>query len=302
MADDPLSPQPQPRWKNGVLVGLLLLLAKGKTVIFILLTKLKFLLVGLKAFQLSKLLITFSTMALSVAAYSNLYGWRFALGLVLLILLHELGHGYAAKRLGLAVSAPIFIPFFGAVIALKEQPRSRWMNCVIGFGGPFAGMLSAVAVLACADFGIIPEYTHLFYGLAYFAFVINLFNLLPVFGLDGDRISDPMGAKFLALSAAAIAAGALLLVAAFQWFDPILIFIPVLLLFKALRRRKAKTSAPDLIEQAIQASTDLPAPSTEVSADEQRMACAAYLGLAFALGTLSAYSAHFVHGPISKLG
>lgn len=171
---------------GGAVAFLLILLTKGKVLLLLLATKGGALLSALK---FGKLATTLVTMGASIWYYASLYHWKFALGLVVLILVHELGHGFAAKRLGLKVGAPIFIPGFGAVIALKEQPRSTWVSAIIGYGGPLAGTLGGVVVLL---FGRFAFDAGLATVLAHVTFLLNCFNLVPVGGLDGDRISEPL--------------------------------------------------------------------------------------------------------------
>ena len=86
---------------------------------------------------------TGGTMILSVGAYALLWGWKFALGFVVLIFVHELGHLVAARSQGLRVGAPVFIPFMGAFIALKDAPRNAWIEAVVGIGGPIFGTIGA---------------------------------------------------------------------------------------------------------------------------------------------------------------
>ena len=154
--------------------------------VLFLLSKLKFLAVFLKFIP------TIITMGLSLLLYSQIFGWKFALGFLLLILLHEFGHGLAAKIMGLKVGVPIFIPFFGAVIALKEQPRSTFVEAVVGFGGPCAGLLGATGVFIFGYFSESPDIKSFCFALAWVTAMINYFNLMPFFGLDGDRISQPL--------------------------------------------------------------------------------------------------------------
>ncbi len=140
---------------------------------------------------LGKVGATASTMALSMWLYSSLYGWPFAAGFVILILVHELGHGLAARLVGLPVGAPVFIPFFGAVIALKKRPRTTFEDFIIGAGGPLAGSAGGVlAIVAAGSFhGSLPG---LLYAVGYFTLIINLFNLFPVWQLDGARMTAPL--------------------------------------------------------------------------------------------------------------
>ena len=107
--------------------------------------KLKFLVLPvLKFFPL--LLKTGGTMLLTIWAYAFLWGPWFAVGFVLLLLVHECGHLLAAKRVGLRVGAPVFIPFMGAFIALKEAPRNAWIEAQVGIGGPLLRIGFATSV------------------------------------------------------------------------------------------------------------------------------------------------------------
>lgn len=145
--------------------------------------KLKFLVLPLIKF-FPAILKTGGTMILSIGAYALMYGWWFAVGFVLLIFVHECGHLLAARRIGLPVGAPVFIPFMGAFIALKEAPKNAWIEAQVGIGGPLLGALaSAVCFAVYAVTG-----NPLFRALAYVGFLLNLFNLAPVGFLDGGRI------------------------------------------------------------------------------------------------------------------
>jgi Zn-dependent protease len=149
--------------------ALLALLAKAKTIIF-LLPKLK-------------LLTTFGTMLVSIAAYSLFFGWTFAVGFVLLLLVHEMGHVIQLRREGVKASAPLFIPFLGAVISARSMGDDAAAEARVGLAGPVLGSVAALVPLALwletgSDF---------WRALAYVGFLINLFNLLPVLPLDGGR-------------------------------------------------------------------------------------------------------------------
>ena len=145
--------------------------------------KLKFILIPvLKFFPM--ILKTGGTMILSIGAYAMMWGWQFALGFVLLLFIHECGHLVAARRIGLKVGVPVFIPFMGAVIALKEAPRNAWIEAQVGIGGPLLGSLGA---LGC-DLIFMATGNPLYRALAYTGFFLNLFNLAPIGFLDGGRI------------------------------------------------------------------------------------------------------------------
>jgi len=146
--------------------------------------KLKFLLVGLKALPFAKILLTSGSMLVSMALYAFSMGLPFAVGFVLMILIHELGHGYAMRRHGLAAGAPVFIPFFGALISMKDQPRTPLIEAEVAIAGPVAG--AASALVACGLFFL--THSPLFLALAHAGFFLNLFNLTPFGFLDGGRV------------------------------------------------------------------------------------------------------------------
>jgi Zn-dependent protease len=139
------------------------------------LAKLKFLLPFVK---------TGATMLISMWAYALYWGWKFAVGFVLLIFVHECGHLIAAKKVGLKVTTPAFIPFMGALITLREAPRNAWIEAVVGIGGPLLGTVGAAVCVGIYYLTNNP----LFLALAYTGFFLNLFNLAPISPLDGGRI------------------------------------------------------------------------------------------------------------------
>lgn len=130
------------------------------------------------------LLKTGGSMFLMIGVYAMQGGWPFAVGFVLLLFVHECGHLVAAKRVGLAVGAPVFIPFMGAFIALKEAPKNAWIEAQVGIGGPLLGSLGAL----CCHGVYLSTGKLLFAGLAYTGYFLNLFNLAPIGFLDGGRI------------------------------------------------------------------------------------------------------------------
>lgn len=146
-----------------------------------LLWKLKFVFAAIFKF---KLLTVAGSMLVSIGAYALLWGWQFAVGFVLLLLVHELGHVWEAKRQGLPVSAPMFIPFLGALITLKQLPDNAWAEAKVAIAGPIVGGLGAAAVWGIGE-AIDSE---LLVALAFTGFFLNLFNLAPISPLDGGRI------------------------------------------------------------------------------------------------------------------
>lgn len=147
----------------------------------VLVWKLKFAVAAIFKF---KIFTTSASMLVSIAAYAWLWGWKFAVGFVLLIFVHELGHVIEARRQGLDVSAPMFIPFLGAAIALREQPQNAWREALIGIAGPILGSIGAAAVWLVGE----QIDSQLLVALGFTGFFLNLFNLLPVVPLDGGRI------------------------------------------------------------------------------------------------------------------
>ena len=121
---------------------------------------------------------------ISVAAYSLIWGWQFATGLVMLILVHELGHFLEARRQGLHPALPVFIPFLGAYVAIRGAPFDPWRNLLVAAAGPIAGGAAALGVLLAGDI----THSDLLQALAYTGFLLNLFNLIPVRPLDGGLI------------------------------------------------------------------------------------------------------------------
>jgi Zn-dependent protease len=170
------------------------------------------------ALKFGKLFTTGGTMLLSVAIYATIYGWRYAAGFVALLFVHELGHYIAARQRGLAVGAPTFIPFVGAWIQLKEQPKSVETEAYVAAAGPFLGTLAAFACYFLAR----ATDSHLLFALSYAGFLINLFNLLPLAPLDGGRITAIISPRLWLL-------GAPLLVVLALWRpSPMLILIAIL--------------------------------------------------------------------------
>jgi Zn-dependent protease len=135
-----------------------------------------------------KLLTTAGTALVSVAAYSLWFGWTFALGFVVLLFVHEMGHVIQLRREGIKASAPMFIPFFGAVVTAKSLGENALAEARVGLAGPVLGTAGAAACLAIGE----AANSDFFRALAYIGFFLNLFNLLPVVPLDGGRAMAAM--------------------------------------------------------------------------------------------------------------
>ena len=178
----------------------------------------KALLLLLGGAKLGKLLLSGGSMLLSLFTYSLLFGWLYAAGFVLLLYAHEMGHYIAARQRGLAVGLPMFIPFVGAWIAMKESPVDVSQEAYVGFAGPLVG---TVAALGCYFLSRHYE-SSLLLAISYSGFFLNLFNLIPVSPLDGGRITAIISPRVWLL-------GVPLLVAAFYYLhSPLLILIAIL--------------------------------------------------------------------------
>jgi Zn-dependent protease len=143
---------------------------------------------GLAAFGVWKLIsigkvASLLSLAASFAVYWTAWGWRFAAGFLGSIYLHELGHVVALRRAGIPASPPMFIPGFGAYVRLRAAPRDPETNALVGLAGPLAGLGVAVALYWASQATGSP----LLRALAHAGAVLNLFNLVPAFSLDGDR-------------------------------------------------------------------------------------------------------------------
>ncbi|HEY3021946.1 MAG TPA: site-2 protease family protein [Solirubrobacteraceae bacterium] len=135
-----------------------------------------------------KLLTTSGTMLVSVAAYATLWGWKIAVGFVLLLFVHEMGHVIQLRREGVPASAPIFIPFLGAFIGARSLGDNALAEARVGLAGPVLGSLGAAACLIPVAFGG----GDFWRALAFVGFFLNLLNLVPVVPFDGGRAMAAM--------------------------------------------------------------------------------------------------------------
>ena len=162
-------------------------------------------------------------MLVSIAVYAEMFGWKYAVGFVLLLLCHEMGHYIAARQRGLDVGLPTFIPFVGAWINLKTQSLNPETVAFVGMAGPLLGSTGAFLVYLIAEY----YQLHWLLAIAYAGFVLNLFNLIPVVPLDGGHIVAVITPKIWIV-------GIPMLVALYFWRpSPLLIIIAILALPKA---------------------------------------------------------------------
>ena len=165
-----------------------------------------------------KIFATSASMLVSIGAYAWIWGWRFAVGFVLLLFVHELGHVLELRRQGVPATAPLFIPFLGAVVGMKQLPNDVWREAQVALAGPVLGSLGALAVWAA---GAALD-SDLLVALAFTGFFLNLFNLLPVSPLDGGRAAAALHPALWAVGLA------LLLGLTLLYPNPILILVLVI--------------------------------------------------------------------------
>jgi Zn-dependent protease len=191
-------------------------------------TKLKFVLAGAKSLPF---FTTGITALVSIGAYALAFSWQFAVGLVILLFIHEMGHVFVLRRYGVPATAPIFIPFMGAFIGMKELPRNAVMEAYVGLGGPVIGSLGAMAAWGL----YVLDGHRIFLVLAYVGVLLNLFNLLPVLPLDGGRIVGAVS-RWIWVVGYAAAIAFLILRPSPLLFMVLIIGAPEL--WSAIRRRK----------------------------------------------------------------
>lgn len=235
----------------------------------------KILLALLASGKLGKVLLTGGSMIVSIFAYAWVFGWPFAVGFVVLLFLHEMGHYIAARQRGLDVGAPTFIPFVGAWIELKEQPHDAETEAYVGFAGPFVGTLGALACYYAAR----QTDSTLLLAVANAGFFLNLFNLIPISPFDGGRITAIISPRVWLL-------GIPLLVALFLYRpSPLLILMAIL---AAPQLMKAWNYDPQAPENQAYYSINL----------EQRLTYAVfYIGLAAFLAIMS----HDLHQALNHI-
>jgi Zn-dependent protease len=201
-----MAPPSQPErkgWKKGAagLGPIALAFWKFKTFLFLILTKGKLLLLGLTKIG------TLLSMLVSLGLYWKLWGLPFAAGLVLSIYIHEMGHVFALRRFGIPAGAPMFIPGFGAFIRLRALSLDPIQDSRVGLAGPIYGLGAAIACLIMALItGLNPgSGSNMWGAIAYFGAIMNLFNLIPIWQLDGARgyhsLTQPQRITILGLSA-----------------------------------------------------------------------------------------------------
>jgi Zn-dependent protease len=237
---------------------------------------LKLLLLLFKYVKFSKVLLTGGTMLISIFAYGLVFGWPYAVGFVLLIFVHEMGHYLAARQRGLNVGAPTFIPFVGAWINLKDLPHDVETEAYVGLAGPLVGTLGALGCYVAARGYNSP----LLLALSYAGFFLNLINLIPISPLDGGRVTAVISPKMWLLGVP------ILLGLFFVLPSPVLVLIAILAVPQVMKAWRYDPSAPE--------NRDYYA----VSIEHKVAYGAAYIGLAAFLAVMS----HDVHQMIEGSG
>ena len=205
----------------------------------------KLLLILLKALKLGKVLPAAGTMLLSVAVYAWLFGWWYAVGFVALLFVHEMGHYVAARRRGLAVGLPTFIPFVGAWVELKELPHDAETEAYVGVAGPLAGTAGALGCFYLAR----NLNSTLLLALAYSGFFLNLFNLIPLAPFDGGRVTAAISPNLWLI-------GAPLLVAVFFYSpSPLLILMALLALPHVMKAWRGMRTPEEAAYYGVPAET-----------------------------------------------
>jgi Zn-dependent protease len=228
------------------------------------------------ALALLGLLLKFKGLALTLVStgvtallYAQLFGWAFGVGIVLLILVHESGHVVVARIMGMPVTLPVMIPFLGAFVSMKQQPRTVAQESIMAIGGPVLG--SIAAGLCYLGYLETPNSStgQLLRALAYFGFLINLFNLIPVTPLDGGRVTSLLS-KWFNVAGLLIAAGLLLFeIQAGDTVSPVLFLVLIFGAFATYQRFRSTALNPAYY--AVDAQTKVIVGSL-------------YLALLFALG------------------
>src|ERR1700674_3943229 len=259
-ADIPAQPASRGRRNGGLAAGVLAFLG-------LILSKLSY--IGLFALKFKGLLVTLISTGVTALIYTQIFGLAFGVGIVLLILIHESGHVVVARIMGLPVTLPVMIPFLGAFVSMKQQPRTVAQESIMAIGGPVLG--SIAAGLCYAGYLSMPDSStgQLLQALAYFGFLINLFNLIPLTPLDGGRVTSLLS-KWFNVAGLVLAAGLLLFeMQSGTTVSPVLFLVLIFGAFATWQRFRSTTLNPAYY--AVDAQTKV-------------MVGALYLALLLALG------------------
>jgi len=184
----------------------------------------------------------------SIFVYSFIFGWRFAVGLVALLFIHEMGHALVMKLKGIPIGGLIFIPMLGAAVTMRQMPQNARDEAEVGIAGPIAG---AIASSACLALAIQPEANPIWAALAYFGFFINLFNLIPIVPFDGGRVLAAIDRRVWILGFLALLGFGI-----WQWINGT--FSPWILLFVILAATQLWTRSTNTNTPASRSYYDVP--------------------------------------------
>lgn len=186
---------------------------------------------GLVALKFGKFGGTAISMVIAIWVYTLFFGWEFAVGVVLLIFIHEMGHYLTSRFEGVPVKAPLFIPMLGAFTAHAGLENDRRKEAIIAAAGPVFGFLAALLLyLFALSQPVVSHFVSLCFALSYFGFLITLFNLIPMVPLDGGRIAGAIS-KWANVAGLAAFAGLMLFMAVND--VPTNPFLLIILLFGA---------------------------------------------------------------------
>ena len=181
------------------------------------------------------------SMFVSVAAWSLFFGWTFALGFVLLMFVHEMGHVIELRRQGVPASLPLFIPFLGAFVNMQRMPRTAFHEALSGLAGPYFGTAASVVVAFWGN----AIGSNFLLQLAAISFLVNLFNLMPMLPLDGGRAAAALHPVVWLLGLLG------LVVLEFVAFSPVVLLILVLGAMELWARWTRRNSPASLAYYAL---------------------------------------------------
>lgn len=184
-----------------------------------------------------KYVFLIGSMLVSVAAYTWLWGWTFAVGFMLLLAIHEIGHVIELRRQGISATLPSFIPFLGALISMKGRPQSSYDEAKVGLAGPLLGTLASAGVALAA----VLLHSMFLRELAYVGFFLNAFNLVPALPFDGGRAVGVLHPRIW------LGGLAVLVVLAFVWMSPLLVIMIVIGGLELLHRWRDRKSEKSLL-------------------------------------------------------
>ena len=218
------------------------------------------------------------TAIISIAAYSFIFGWPFAIGLVALLFIHEMGHALVMKLKGIPIRGMIFIPLLGAAVLMRQMPKNARDEAEVGIAGPIAGTIAASVCFLFAQANPFSIWT----PLAYFGFFINLFNLVPIVPFDGGRVLAAIDRRLWIVGFMGLIGFEIWSYIQYHTFSPWLLFFIVIAGTQLWSRRRV-------------ADTPEAQAYYKVSAGERIVLTLAYFGLAAVLVLGMTISSNLLH-------